>query len=372
MAESTSIEQREPGAPIAPGEIDPDLVKLARSRPRIGVITAAGLVVLSFMFLIRLGDDRRFGCASERATPATVASILAGQVEPEQLVTVTAEPLVSQAIRAAKNVGNMGLRVVPVRGTADRLWIVVPGDGWQPAAMAGYTGRLRKLDDLAFASAVRRYAAEHPRPVFATPAAVHAGLATGRVTTVAGDQVQLADGDEVALDMLDPAACTVTASFTDRLPDTAAWTAKLAAVGVVPAEPGAPDAALGQVRFAVAASAAKVTAALEAAKLFGARVEPVTRHVQTSWVTLRASPAGALALGRQQLPDAQLDLIGLYVSHAIPAGAYAVVTGELPDDYWYVLPIEIALAAISLLFAWALVRAIRRDVVAARSPDPAA
>jgi hypothetical protein len=367
MAESTSIEQREPGAPIAPGEIDPDLVKLARSRPRIGVITAAGLVVLSFMFLLRLGDDRRFGCASERPIPATVAGILAGEIDPEQLVTVTAEPLVSQAIRAAKNIGNMGLRVVPVRGTADRLWIVVPGDGWQPAAMAGYTGRLRKLDDLAFASAVRSYVAEHPRPVFATPAAVHAGLATGRVTTVAGDQVQLASGDQVALDTIDPAACTIAASFTDRLPDTAAWTAKLTAAGVVPAETGAPDPALGQVRFTVAASAAKVTAALEAAALFGARVEPVTRHVQTTWGALRASPAGALAIGPQQLPDAQLDLVGLYVSHAVPAGAYAVVTGELPDDYWYVLPIAIALVAIFLLFGWALVRAIRRDVAAART-----
>ena len=35
--------------------------------------------------------------------------------------------------------------------------------------------------------------------------------------------------------------------------------------------------------------------------------------------------------------------------------------GEAPGDYWYVLPVAIGLAIIGLLFAWATVRALRRD-----------
>jgi hypothetical protein len=67
------------------------------------------------------------------------------------------------------------------------------------------------------------------------------------------------------------------------------------------------------------------------------------------------------------VPDAQIELVGLYVAHRIPADAYVLVTGEQPDDYWYVMPITIALAAILLVFGWALVRAIRRDLMPARA-----
>src|SRR4051812_15730697 len=48
------------GAPIAKDAIDPELVRLSRPRPKIGVITAAGLVFLCGFFLIRLQADRRF------------------------------------------------------------------------------------------------------------------------------------------------------------------------------------------------------------------------------------------------------------------------------------------------------------------------
>jgi len=367
MAESPPIEPRDPGAPFPPGALDPDLVKLPRSRPRVGVITALGLCGLSVMFLLRLAPDRRFAGASDQAAPAAVADILAGKVPTEQLITVAGEPLVSQSIRAMKNPGNLGLRVVPVRGTGDRLWLVVPGDGWQPPQVTGTTGRLRRLDDLAFAEAVRRYAAAHPRPVFATAAAVHAGLATGRVDTVSGDQVVLTSGDVVALDAIDPDASTIAAAFTERLPDTAAWTRALTAAGLPPTATSAADPALGQVRFTVAAPAAAAAAKLDAAKLWGARPEPVTRHYQTTWSELRAQPAGALVLGGKSLPDGQIELLGLYASRGIPDGAYAVVTGEVPDDYWYVLPITLALVAIFLVFAWAMVGAIRRDLLPARA-----
>src|SRR6185503_13744533 len=96
MAESTPHDERseaaaggpeprasgpDPGAPIAPDQIDPELIKLARARPRVGVITAAGLVFLCIVFLWRLGPDRRFAGSGAEPRPVRVADVLAGQVD---------------------------------------------------------------------------------------------------------------------------------------------------------------------------------------------------------------------------------------------------------------------------------------------------
>ena len=357
--------ERDPGAPVEPGAIDPELIKLRRPRPKVGLITAAGLVFLCIFALIRLTPDRRFAGHGSAATPAQPADILAGKVDLDQLVTVAADPLASHAIRVTRAAGTLGLRLAPFRGTGDRLWLATTGDGSDPPVVTGYTGRLRKLDDLAFAAAARAYSDEHPRPAFATAAAVRSAFATGRVVTVAGDSVSIADRDEVALDVVDPAAATIAASLTLR--DVAAWRAELSRAGITPTAVGEPNTAIGQVRFSVAAPVSITTAQLEKARLFGARVEPVTRHHQTTWATLRRSPPAGLDVGGATLPDDQIDLIGLHVLRGIPHDAYAIVTGESPDDYWYVLPITIALAATMLVFAWALVRAIRRDLWPARA-----
>src|SRR5262249_23738137 len=79
-----------------------------------------------------------------------------------------------------------------------------------------------------------------------------------------------------------------------------------------------------------AASVSAATARLESARLWAARVEPITRHFQTTWATLRRSPPSGLDLGGTILPDDQIDLVGLYVARGIPARAYALVTPASP------------------------------------------
>ena len=56
MAESRlpETDSAEPGAPIPKDAIDPDLVKLRRARPKIGLVTSAGMVFLCAFFLWRL------------------------------------------------------------------------------------------------------------------------------------------------------------------------------------------------------------------------------------------------------------------------------------------------------------------------------
>ncbi|MEJ7600721.1 MAG: hypothetical protein WKG01_22645, partial [Kofleriaceae bacterium] len=129
------------------------------------------------------------------------------------------------------------------------------------------------------------------------------------------------------------------------------------------------DVQLRQIRFSVPVSVAATNAALEAANLWATRVELVNRHHDTTWGALKKSGPAGFTVGNETIPDAQLPLVGLYVVREIPADARVVIVGELPEDYWYVTPITIALAIIGLLFGWALIRAIRRDLVPTRASD---
>jgi len=47
------------------------------------------------------------------------------------------------------------------------------------------------------------------------------------------------------------------------------------------------------------------------------------------------------------------------------ADARVIVTTEAPGDYWYLIPVYLVFTAIALLFAWALVRTLRREDAAA-------
>jgi hypothetical protein len=366
-----ATESREEGAPIPKDAIDPDLVKLRRTRAKVGIITSAGVLVLCVYFLFRLNPDRKFGGESDKPTAVAVSDVLANRIGPDQFVELEAQPLMAHAIRSVKAKGDAGLRVVPVRGSSDRLWLTVSGDDWDPPALTGkYTGRLRKLDDMALAKSVTSYVADNPRPVFATAAAVRAGLASNKVKLVTGDELPLDDTAQVAFDTVEPATSIVIVSFNERLPNMVSWGGALRRAEIAdykPAPSRPKDEALGQGRFEVPLAAAEAIKKLETAELWAARVEPVTRHRTGTWGELKKSGADGFALGGGVAPDAQVDLVGIYVKRPIPSDAYALITNEVPQDYWYVLPITLVLVAIGLLFAWALVRAIRRDLLPARA-----
>ncbi|HET9987810.1 MAG TPA: hypothetical protein VFQ65_04805 [Kofleriaceae bacterium] len=354
------------GAPIAKDAIDPELVKLSRPRPKIGVITAAGLVFLCVFFLIKLQPDRRFAGAGDAPTRVAVADITSGKVGADAYVKLEAAELVmSHAIRASTNRAGLGLRIAPVRGTGEKLWIAMSGDGWEQPSLGAYTGRLRELGKLPFAPALNEYAQDHPRPVFAAAPAVRAAFATGKLTAITGDELAVADTTKVGFDTTDPNSSIIVATFNARLPNSAAWERGLAAAGITVI--GSHDPMQDTIRFDATGDPAHLTAQLLDAKLWAARVEPTTHHYDTTWGALKTSSPAGFVVGATVIPDSQLDLIGLYVTREIPAGAYALITDEHPEEYWYVLPITIALAAIGLVFAWALVRAVKRDLLPTRA-----
>src|SRR5687768_6225955 len=93
---SSTAEPAEPGAPIAKDAIDPDLVKLARTKLQIGVLTCLGILVLCVYFIFRLGPDRRF--ASEDDRPPTIKAAAAATSEPERHLTVEGQLLMAHAM----------------------------------------------------------------------------------------------------------------------------------------------------------------------------------------------------------------------------------------------------------------------------------
>lgn len=393
MAESqspdTDTATREPGAPVPKDQIDPELVKLPRPRAKIGLVTAAGMVFLSAFFLWKLTPDRRFGGEDDAPRLVQVADVIAGKVDDDAFVEIPAEPIMSHTIRATKAKGNPGLRVTPVRGSHDKLWVVLEGTGWDPPTTTNrYAGRLRRLADLPFASAVRAYAASTPRPVFVDGKVLAAAMKAGSLESLPTiDQSSITPGpnDRVAFDVIDPSLSIVVATFTPGTPDHAplldasAWQKTLEGLGLA-AKPIAQedkDKSFGQVRFEVAGSVADITAKLEGAKLWAARVEPVTRHHEATWQAVRAAgiehtATGApgehgIKIGSATIPYAGIDLVGFYVTKPIPEDAYALIVGEVPQDYWYILPITIVVGLIGLLFLWALIRTVRRDLLPARA-----
>jgi hypothetical protein len=357
-----SASDAEPGAPVAKDAIDPELIKLKRARPKITLVTAAGLVFLCVLFLIRLEPDRRFASSDAIPQRISVADVMGGHAPLDHYVKLeNADPLYAHAIRLGNTKGSLGQRVVPVRGTGDKLWLALPGDGWVEPANATYSGRLRELPELPFASTLEAYVKAHPRPLFATASAMRAGFTTGKVQAVSGDTIALADSDKLAFDVGDPDSSTVIGTFNESYPDAHAWAVALVAAQI-PAD-GTPDVAHDTVRFHVLAGATEVGPKLQAAKLWAARVEPVTTHYETTWGALRTAPPSGFPVNGKVVPDADVDLVGAYVVRDIPKGSLVLLAEERPGDYWHVLPITIALVAIGLVFAWALVRAVKRDLL---------
>ncbi|CAN5121265.1 hypothetical protein BH11MYX1_BH11MYX1_52390 [soil metagenome] len=361
-----SIAMAEPaptGAPIAKDAIDPELIRLARKRPRIGLITSAGLVFLCGFFLLRLSPDRRFAGAAAAPDRVALADLAAGKVAVDRYVKIEAAELaMAHSIRASTNKHGLGLRVVPVRGSSEKVWVAMTGDGWDPPTFGNFTGRLRPLRDLPFASQLSEYAAAHPRPLFAPPAAVRAAFGGGKVATVTGEQIEVQPDDRVAFDTVDPNITVLIATFNSRLPTKEVWATELGKAGI--AIVTTRDPTDHTIHFDVTGDLATVTAKLQAANLWSpTRLEPSTHHFETTWSALRGSSPAGFAVAGTTIPDAQIDLLGLYVARSLPSDAYALITDENPADYWYVLPITVALAAIGLIFAWALVRAVKRDLL---------
>ncbi len=357
---------REPGAPIGKDEIDPDLIRLPRGALQIGLIAAAGVLVLCIALLVRLRHD--VGYAREDDTPrsVTAADIVAGKVADNSYVTLEAPPDRAGAVRLRLTKGSDGHRVVAVRGTGDRLWLALPGDAMDHAAQRDdrVSGRLRRLADVRYAGPLARALAAYPAPRFITGAELRRARTANAtaVTLIDGQPLTLGADADVDLSVVDPNAAIVVAALSEAYPTAAAWADALVTAGVIPAGQAPISATADLVRWEVRRpdAVAAVQALLDQAQLSGARTDASASNLRTRFSALAVTDAG-VASPAGVIPWSAIDVAAVWAPRPVPAGAWVVLADERPGDYWYMQAIFVGLVLIGALAAWALVRAVRRQ-----------
>lgn len=248
---------REPGAPIGKDEIDPDLIRLPRGALQIGLIAAAGVLVLCIALLVRLRHDVGYAREDDTPRPVTAADIVAGKVADNSYVTLEAPPDRAGAVRLRLTKGSDGHRVVAVRGTGDRLWLALPGDAMDHAAQRDdrVSGRLRRLADVRYAGPLARALAAYPAPRFITGAELRRARTANAtsVTLIDGQPLTLGADADVDLSVVDPNAAIVVAALSEGHPTAAAWAEALVAAGVIAAGQAPISATADLVRWRCAA-----------------------------------------------------------------------------------------------------------------------
>jgi hypothetical protein len=356
---------RDPGAPIGPDEIDPDLIRLPRGLPTLGALASAAIVIMCVVLMVRLRHDLAFARASSSARQVTVDAIVAGNIAADSYVTVDAPPDHVGAIRIRTSEATAGSRVVAVRGASDHLWLALSGDGWDHFTHDDrVTGRLRRLAAARFAGPLSAALRSYPAPRFVTGAELKRAKTSGdtHLTLYDGAAIIVTSADEVELSLADPGAAVVVAALSPSRSTVEAWTDALAAAGVIAATDVPASESTDLVRWNVRRPDAvtSIQAALDGAQLWGARVEPANARVRTAWSQVITSDVGIVG-PNGVIPWAAVDVAGIWAPRTIPADAWVILTGEAPGDYWYLQLIYIGLAVIGGLFVWALVRSVRRQ-----------
>jgi hypothetical protein len=364
---------RDPGAPIGKDEIDPDLVSLRRAAPKVGIVTSAAIVILCVVMGIRLWDDFAFSRSGDSPRTVTAEDVAAGKVGGDSYVSLVAPLDRSAAVRVRVTEANAGTRVVPVRGTDDKLWVALPGDAWSEVNPDDVvTGRLRPMSDVRFDDELAAEVKRAPAPRFITGDTLRKAKTSsgggGAVALVGGGSHTLAPTDEIEISQIDPGAAVVVATFNPRLPTVQAWTAVLVEAGILAAGEQPVRATEETARWELRRpdAVADVTARIDGAQLWGARAEPATTRFRVAWSALAASDAGVTSPAGV-IPWSAVDVVALWAPRTVPPGAKILLVDEKPDAYWYLMPVYVGLALFAVLFTWALVLAIRRTLADARA-----
>jgi hypothetical protein len=368
---SAAGQPADPGAPLPPDAVDPELVALRRPVGRVGPLLSLSIVALCAHLLWILRADLRFSREgdSPRAVADAAALIADGDLI-DRFVEVPAVPDRSFSAQVTSGEsGQTGDIVMPALGTGDALWILVQHRPWEGGAAYDevYRGRPRRLADLPLAGPLREHVAARP------PAARHVAPELVRAALERrASEIELGAGGALDVEPTTPVGVVETAELrarvlvarSDERPDEATWTRALFRASLI-----APDAQPSErldgawwYETLRGVGPDKARALLAAADLHAVAVEPLTRTHETTWDKLIAAPDGLRVVGdgsTVQLAWDRIERIALAVPHSVPPDAVILLTYETPGDYWYLLPLYAAMALFAALFVWALIRSLR-------------
>ncbi|ACY19272.1 hypothetical protein [Haliangium ochraceum] len=377
-ADADANADEHPGRPRGRDELDPELLSLAPKRLNIGPLLALSVVVFSLYIMVRLAADLGFWTqGDEPVVYESPAALLAAEDLDNSFAQLAAVPDRVYALRVDHQAESVsGNRLAPVQGTDERLWLLLEGSVWSAHVRNDevYAGRVRELAEMPFAEPLRAHLRESPRPRFATPEAARAALesADTRLRDAAGDALEVAADTPVRVFHTAPGRVLIETIASERLPDAATWAGELAALGLLAAdaEPISSEERVWVFETTTTGEVAAVETALLDARLLAASARPLETIHETTWGAL-SSAGGTLRFGEHALPWEQLTWLAPTVTRGLPDDAVVLLAGEVPAVYWYV-PLLFGLLALSaLLFAWALVRALRESPSSDGETDPA-
>jgi hypothetical protein len=346
-------------------ELDPELLKIPRKGIRIGWLLALSVVVLCCFLLFHLRRDLAYSRASSDPVPLEGPDQVF-ETDRNTFVEVDAVPDRTYLAVVFHSKASDGPRVVPVLGTAARLWILLPPSPWSepPTYREVYRGRLQSLSDMPFAESLSQWVrsqAPIPRPV--APGNLRRALAGERLTTLTGDVILPKPDTAVDIVEVVKGSARITASATSDYPDEAHWRAALVRAGLLETGGGPESASYDSWTYRVRApnGISPLTERLVAAKLFGAEARPDSRAHRTTWDQIRVlgGEDGGITIGLEEIPWADITEVSVALSGEIPGDARVILTDQHPDDYWYVSPLCLVLILAIALFGWAFVRTAR-------------
>lgn len=148
----------EPGAPIPPDAVDPELIRLPVPPGRRHPGVAIAVLIIGALLLYRLRADIHY--AMEPATARDLGSAATAVKEgrlggaAETFVSLTGIPDHRNALAYDPKGGRARVQVFRLLGTGSRLFVTSPATPAPPYADR-WSGRLRRLDDLSFAETLR-------------------------------------------------------------------------------------------------------------------------------------------------------------------------------------------------------------------------
>lgn len=148
----------EPGAPIPPDAVDPELIRLPVPVPRRHPGVAIAVLIVGGLLLYRLAPDLRYAMTSHapREFADAAAAQKSGQLASgiDQYVSVAGLPDHRNGLAFDPKGGRARVQVFRLLGTGTRLFVAAPASP-SPPFDNRWSGRLRRFDDVSYGEALR-------------------------------------------------------------------------------------------------------------------------------------------------------------------------------------------------------------------------
>lgn len=364
MAETSddekAVEPQLERGPAKGDDIDPELVRLPRSRTRVRPIMALAIIAICLTLLVRLIPDLIFSRQSSTPIRVDSAADLSADLE-NRFVEINVSPDRPQAVRILPSGSSVGEVLMPALGTGGKLWLLLPASPWTGPHVTSenYRGRLMRLADMDFATTLRSYFREGnnvPRPIALSE--VRNALASGAMTVrnVAGDTLTVHPDTFVRVHEVAENRARVYAVSTDPYDNEAAWRLALEGAGILPSDTAAVSSDTGSWTFEVPApeGVEAIREKLVQARLFAASADEIGKTREGTWSEL--SLEGQDIMLGQPERGFKTQHIAVGAALELPEGAFLLSTTEEPGTYWYVLALVLLLAFFILLFTFGLYR----------------